>query len=757
MFNIRKFFQGLGLVPVSSSAVDTKGELEVLDSSGKLNYHNGSSASPMVTEAHSATLTNKTIDADNNTITNIENADIKAAAAIDATKIANGSVDNTEFQYLNGVTSAIQTQLNNKVGTADVAVLTNKTIDGDDNTLQDISITSLKTDAGAPSTFISRDGSGVVISTKAVPTGTVVGTSDTQTLTGKTIDGDDNTVQDLPLTAIKTNLTDASKFIVRDASGIPVSNTKAVPSGDVVGTSDTQTLTNKTVNDDSFTIQDNADNTKKAQFQASGITTGTTRTYTLPDANTTIVGTDVTQTLTNKTLTTPSTDIITWDDQGSTPSNPSAGFYKLYFKTDGKLYRLNSSGTEVEVGSAGGLASSDPSSVQTSNYTVQASDNGKTILVDSSGGSISITLPSPIANFKVIIKDVTGSAATNNISVLPAGATEKMDNIVGNDIINTAYTAVGYHCNGTDWFRIAVYTGSMPISTARGFFAGGGAGANSNVIDYVTIVTTGNATDFGDLTVARNNPAGCASQTRGLFGGGSQAGDRNEIDYITMASAGNATDFGDLTVARSLVGACSSSTRGVWAGGDSAGTPQNVMDYVTIASTGNAADFGDLTVSRFAISGLASPTRGLFGGGYTAGSTTSNVIDYITIASTGNATDFGDLTVSRGYTAASSNSTRGVWGGGDIVGVLSNVIDYVTIASTGNATDFGDLTVSRYGPAGCSSSLRSLFGGGNNNITNQNVIDYVTIASVSNATDFGDLTVARNTPAACSSGHGGLT
>ena len=78
-----------------------------------------------------------------------------------------------------------------------------------------------------------------------MPTGDVVGTTDTQTLTNKTIDGDDNTVQDLPLTAIKTEAGDASKFLERDGSGIPQSG-KAVPTGDVVGTSDTQTLTNKT-------------------------------------------------------------------------------------------------------------------------------------------------------------------------------------------------------------------------------------------------------------------------------------------------------------------------------------------------------------------------------------------------------------------------------------------------------------------------------------------------------------------------------
>jgi hypothetical protein len=66
----------------------------------------------LTANAATQSLTNKTIDADLNTITNIENADIKVGAAIDAAKIHNGSVSNTEFGYLDGVTSSIQTQLN---------------------------------------------------------------------------------------------------------------------------------------------------------------------------------------------------------------------------------------------------------------------------------------------------------------------------------------------------------------------------------------------------------------------------------------------------------------------------------------------------------------------------------------------------------------------------------------------------------------------------------------------------------------------
>ena len=57
--------------------------------------------------------------------------------------------------------------------------------------------------------------------------------------------------------------------------------------------------------DNVFTIQDNVDNTKQLRFEASSISAGTTRTLTAPNANTTIVGTDATQTLSNKTLTSP--------------------------------------------------------------------------------------------------------------------------------------------------------------------------------------------------------------------------------------------------------------------------------------------------------------------------------------------------------------------------------------------------------------------------------------------------------------------
>lgn len=89
-----------------------------------------------------------------------------------------------------------------------------------------------------------------------------------------------------------------------DTSYICVDNALAAAAWDSMGgdvtASSTTTLTNKSLVDSSTYIIDNSDATKKAQFECSGITTGTTRTYTFPNSSTTLVGTDTTSTLTNK-------------------------------------------------------------------------------------------------------------------------------------------------------------------------------------------------------------------------------------------------------------------------------------------------------------------------------------------------------------------------------------------------------------------------------------------------------------------------
>tara|TARA_B100001996_G_C18618463_1_gene576702 strand:- start:76 stop:1062 length:987 start_codon:yes stop_codon:yes gene_type:complete len=288
----------------------------------------------------------------------------------------------------------------------------------------------------------------------------------------------------------------------------------------------------------------------------------------------------------------------------------------------------------------------------------------------------------------------------------------------------------------------------------RGVFAGGrdNVGPQVNTIDYVTISSTGNATDFGDLAQIGEGQAAASNVTRGVFAGRwkspSPSAAHNNIDYITFATTGNASDFGDILSANSSMGGLAGNDRGVFAGG---GNPtQNVIQYLTISTTGNTTDFGDLNNSTYSAAGVTNNTRGCFGGG----SPKIDVIDYITIATTGNATDFGNLTVARQtFTGGCSDETRGIWGGGYHSGpnTYGDWIDYITIANTGNATDFGDLTQGRSGATATNNATRGVFAGGYvSGGPDVNTMDYITIQSTGNATDFGDLSQARGWFAASS-------
>ena len=201
----------------------------------------------------------------------IVDADISASAGIDATKIANGSVTSTEFQYLGGVTSDIQTQINNITGAG---------------------ITSLTGD-------VTATGPGAAAATIA-----------------------------------NSAVTDAKVASGIDAAKLAdgsVSNTEYQYLGGVTSDIQTQLNARATTTDLSNHINDTT-------------THGTTGN---------IVGDSDTQTLTNKTAVTLLLDDAADFEQITTPSNPAAGRSKIYPKTDGFFYTLDSSGTEVQIGSGG--------------------------------------------------------------------------------------------------------------------------------------------------------------------------------------------------------------------------------------------------------------------------------------------------------------------------------------------------------------------------------------------------------------------
>ena len=331
---------------------------------------------------------------------------------------------------------------------------------------------------------------------------------------------------------------------------------------------------------------------------------------------------------------------------------------------------------------------------------------------------------------------------------------------------NTDSQKLEFYAQG-EWWIMSTDTPNLGTSSdstpgPRGIFGGGGDPPNGeDVIDYVNISSTGNAIDFGNLTVARSDVASCSSSTRGLWAGGYGPGRRVEIDFVTISSTGNATDFGDLSNDRWDPGGLSNETRGVFASGSpsgSEGAGSDIIEYVTIASTGNTEDFGDLPRAEQYVNGASSTVRGLFGGGQ------SNVIDYITIATLGDSTDFGDLTYGMRRGSAGSGKVRAIFAGGrdHPSSDHTNNIDFVTIASTGNAQNFGDLTATTdHAAGGAFSPIRGLFAGGMTSpspAVRTNTIQYITIMTTGNAIDFGDTTSRTNSShfEGCSNAHGGL-
>lgn len=122
-----------------------------------------------------------------------------------------------------------------------------------------------------------------------------------------------------------------------------------------------------------------------------------------------------------------------------------------------------------------------------------------------------------------------------------------------------------------------VYFGGLSTNTTamagcsnatRGIFAGGEDSSTGylNTMRYVTIASESNSTSFGNLASNNNKGAGNANTTRAVFGGGQPSSSYtlavNVMQYVTIASTGNATSFGELTQARSQLAGCSASNGG---------------------------------------------------------------------------------------------------------------------------------------------------------------------------------------------------
>lgn len=286
-------------------------------------------------------------------------------------------------------------------------------------------------------------------------------------------------------------------------------------------------------------------------------------------------------------------------------------------------------------------------------------------------------------------------------------------------------------------------SGAMSNNT-RIVFGSRETGSSSSVqsltptMDYITPATTGDAVDFGDdIASYYGDGAHTSNGTTGLMiAGNLPTGNpypNNYSDYmksirkITIDTTGNATDMGDISKKLYGVAGAGDATRALHAGGvdrtnfqSGSATSTNEIKYINYATPSSSYDFGDLNGMGGSqwdhVGGTSDATRSIFAGGYvrtnyfnvqqTAYAASANVIHYVTTQTTSNASDFGDLTYwSYKSGGGCTDGTTAQFAGG--TGKLTSqpytavdIIEKITIQTTGNATNFGTVTKANEGSNG---------------------------------------------------------
>ena len=147
-----------------------------------------------------------------------------------------------------------------------------------------------------------------------------------------------------------------------------------------------------------------------------------------------------------------------------------------------------------------------------------------------------------------------GMALSSSVRGVFLGGINNPTNLGTNVIDYVTISTTGNAQNFGDLYNGTAYESGCANSPTRGVIAGGTG--NTKLMEFITIATTGNSQNFGDLDSLRNSgKGGTSSNTRGVFAGG--LGDPapatvNNMEYITIASTGDAIDFGDLQQAKRI-------------------------------------------------------------------------------------------------------------------------------------------------------------------------------------------------------------
>lgn len=301
------------------------------------------------------------------------------------------------------------------------------------------------------------------------------------------------------------------------------------------------------------------------------------------------------------------------------------------------------------------------------------------------------------------------------------------------------------------------WKGSRAIIMGGYYYDATGYGRSADSVQYKTMTTDGDTSEFDDLAVHAHNHAGSGSNgVRMVIAGGrtylasGNTSNNNTINYMVAASTGSVADAGDLNVGSDSGAGRSGASNGTlcfFCGGN--GLQAN-MEQMNISTTGGSTDAGDInggaTVNSVTSNG---DSKFLIIGIGTSGAS-KTAIDEHNFSTSADSTAYGSVaTVGIGYTGGVCATNRVVTVGKS-TGENRTRMQFFPVASSadGDTSDSADIQTAVQAPTGTSDGTRGEWYGGEASSTEgwmQNSIQKITIASLSNATDIGDLTTEDST------------